>query len=61
MGRANFVELVSVRITNDTRDEPDETFMLSMSNPSSNAELSTSPQAEASLSVTTTVRSSWGR
>ena len=42
-------ELVSVRITNDTRDEPDETFMLSMSNPSSNAELSDIPQAESTI------------
>ena len=31
---------VSVRIINDTRSEPDEAFMLSMSNPSSNTELS---------------------
>ena len=47
--RGQTSELVSVRITNDTRDEPDETFMLSMSNPSSNAELSDIPQAESTI------------
>ena len=40
---------VSVRVTNDTRHEPDETFTLRLSNPSANASLNTSPQAEASI------------
>ena len=41
--------VVSVPIIDDTTDEADETFTLTMSSPSSNAELSTSPQAEASI------------
>ena len=40
---------VSVRIINDTRSEPDETFMLSMSNPSSNTELSDIHQSETTI------------
>ena len=40
---------VSVRIINDTRSEPDEAFMLSMSNPSSNTGLSGITQAEATI------------
>ena len=40
---------VSVRVTDDTRHEPDETFTLRLSNPSANASLHTSPQAEASI------------
>ena len=41
--------VVSVPITDDTTNEADETFTLTMSGPSSNAELSTSPQAEATI------------
>lgn len=40
---------VTVPIFNDRIYEPDETFMLSLSSPSSNAELSTDPQAEATI------------
>ena len=40
---------VSVSVTDDTRHEPDETFTLRLSNPSANASLHTSPQAEASI------------
>ena len=40
---------VTVPITDDTRDEPDETFRLQMSAPSSNAELSTTSDAEATI------------
>ena len=43
------VTWVSVPIIDDTRDESDETFMLKMSSPSSNAQLSINPQAEASI------------
>ena len=46
-GRGQTTETVSVPITDDTRDEPDETFTLQMSKPSSNAQMSTSTQAEA--------------
>ena len=41
--------VVSVPIIDDTTNEADETFTLTMSGPSSNAELSTSPQAEATI------------
>ena len=40
---------VTVPIIDDTRDEPDETFMLQMSAPSANAELSTTSDAEATI------------
>ena len=40
---------VSVPITDDTRDEPDETFTLRLSNPSSNATLNTTAAAEATI------------
>ena len=43
------VRWVSVSVTDDTRDEPDETFMLQMSNPSANAQMSTRTQAEATI------------
>ena len=47
--RARTVAVVPVAITDDNRDESDETFMLQMSAPSSNAELGTNPQAEATI------------
>ena len=44
------VAWVSVSVTDDdTRGEPDETFTLTASNPSSNAELSANPQADATI------------
>ena len=42
-------ERVPVTIIDDTHDELDETFTLNLSNPTSNAELSSSPQAEATI------------
>ena len=47
--RGRTVAVVPVAITDDNRDESDETFMLQMSAPSSNAELGTNPQAEATI------------
>ena len=43
------VRWVSVPVTDDTRDESDETFTLRVSNPSSNAALHATTQAEATI------------
>ena len=43
------VRWVSVQVHSDTLDEPDETFTLNLATPSSNAELSDNPQAEATI------------
>ena len=42
---------VPVTIIDDTDEEPDETFMLSLSNPTNSATLSPSPQAEATITA----------
>ena len=48
--RGYTIASVSVQIIDDaTRGEPDETFTLTASNPSSNAELSATPQADATI------------
>ena len=48
--RPNYtVAWVAVPIIDDTRDEPNETFMLQMSAPSSNAQMSTATQAESTI------------
>ena len=41
--------VVSVPVTDDTRHEPDETFSLQISAPSSNAALSATPEADATI------------
>ena len=41
--------VVSTTVLDDTDDESDETFMMTLSNPSSNAELASTPSAEATI------------